>query len=339
MEEKFWTRAIAILATTLVLQSSVVWASSKSKQEQAKALFQAAYAASGIEAEGSPAFHLKAQFTFYGANFQLTNGSYEELWMFSDRRRTLFSVPYGSDRIGIANGQRWQKSSLPYTTYLENLVNLAIGFDSTLKSGPPKKIRRIQNEASSAGYITCVVSDKDYGAMSCFDLHSGRLAQQNYPEWNADYHYSNYEPWGGKWFPRKIEIDQNGSPLVHITVEEIAPSGQLSPSAFDPPPGAEGGKIVTCPQYGSPPILVKSVPPVYPPDARKAAKTATVGLYADIGKQGQIRGLEVVHSGSPEFDAAAIKAVNQWRYKPPVCNGVPYEVVTPIAIHFQILLR
>jgi TonB family protein len=339
LEDKFWARAVAILATALVLQSSVAWASGKGKKEQAKELFQTAYAASEIEAEGSPAFHLKAQFTFYGADFQLTNGSYDELWMSSGRRRTLFSVPYGSDAIGIANGQRWQKSSLPYTTYLESLVNLAIGFDSTLKSGPPKKIKRIQNEASGTGYVTCIVPDKDYGVVSCFDLHSGRLDQQNYPEWNADYHFSNYEPWGGKWFPRKIEIDQEGSPLVRITVEEIAALGQLSPSAFDPLPGAEVGKIVTCPQYGSPAILVKSVPPEYPPDALRKGKTATVDFYADIGKQGQIRGLEVVRSASAEFDTAAIKSVNQWRYKPPVCNGVPFEVVMFIAVHFEIGLR
>ncbi len=339
MEDKSWTRTVAILAITLVLQSSIASAGGKRKEEQATALFQAAYAASGIEAKGRPPFQLKAQFTFYGANFQLSNGSYEELWVSSDRRRTLFSVPSGSDAIGTANGQRWQKSSLPYTTYLETLVNLAIGFGSTLKSGPPKKIKRIQNEASTTGYMACVVPDKDYGAMSCFGLHSGRLAQQSYPEWNADYHYSNYEAWGGKWFPRKIEIDQNGSPLVRITVEEIVPLGQLNPYAFDPLPGAEVGKIVTCPQYGSPPVLAKSVPPEYPPDALKAGKTATVGFYADIGKQGQIRGLEVVRSASTEFDAAAIKSVNQWRYKPPVCNGVPYEVVTPIAIRFQIQLR
>ena len=247
LEDKSWTRTVAILAITLVMQSSIASAGGKRKQEQATALFQAAYAASGIEAKGSPPFHLKAQFKFYNSNFQLTNGSYEEIWMSSDRRRTLFSVPSGSDVIGISNGQRWQKSTLPYTTYLENLVNLAMGFGSTLESGPPGKIKRVKDETSGTRHLTCVIPDKSYDAVSCFDPHSGRLVQRNYPAWNADDQYFDFEPWGGKRFPRKIEIVQNGGPLVRITVEEIVPLGQLNPSTFDPLPGAEVGKVVTCP--------------------------------------------------------------------------------------------
>jgi hypothetical protein len=49
---------------------------------------------------------------------------------------------------------------------------------------------------------------------------------------------------------------------------------------------------------------------------------------------GSVRDLSVV-SGRPLLRNAAIDAVRQWIYKPPLLNGESVEIVAPIAVIFQ----
>ena len=80
-------------------------------------------------------------------------------------------------------------------------------------------------------------------------------------------------------------------------------------------------------------LLVKQVPPVYPPLARQARIQGTVVLKAVIATDGTVNSLELV-SGHPMLVSAAIDAVKQWRYKPYLVNGVPAEVHTTINVNF-----
>lgn len=336
LKDKSGIRTVLILGMILILQSSIASASGKRKQAQAKAMFQAAYAASEIKTKGSPPFHLKAEFQFYDSKFQRAKGSYDELWISPDQYKTSFSVPSGSDVIGVSNGQRWQKDTLPYTIMLETLVESAMDPGAGLHSGPPHKIKGILDETSGSRHMTCVVPHrKNQADEYCFDPQNGRLVHRTELEWAVAYQYSDYEPWGDKWFPRKIVIEQNGTPLVQIDVKSLTPAGRLSSSTFAPPPGAEVEKQVSCPSLRSV-KLVKRVPPVYPESARRKEIEGVVRMYADIGKGGQIRGLKVIHTASPALDAAALQAVRQWHYQPATCKGVPFEVITTIDVRFQL---
>lgn len=77
------------------------------------------------------------------------------------------------------------------------------------------------------------------------------------------------------------------------------------------------------------------VQPVYPPIAKTAHIEGTVELSAVIGTDGRVRDLSVV-SGHPLLRNAAIDAVRQWIYKPPVLNGESVEIVAPIAVIFRL---
>ena len=338
LKDKSGIRTILILAITLVLQSSIARAFGKSKQAQAKALFKAAYAASEIKVKGSPPFHLKAEFQFYGLNFQHTKGSYEEVWISPDQHRTDFSVPSGSDVIVVSNGQRWQKDPLPYKNTVETIVDATTDLGLGLQYGPPREIKSIQDEASGNRQMTCVVPRrKGYEDEYCFDPQNGRLVWRTELMCGVEYRFSDYEPWGGKWVPRKVDVVQNGSPLVQVAIKSLTPPGTLSPSTFAPPPGAEVEKHVSCRidelEGGE---IIKHVMPKYPESAKRAGYEGRVSFYADIGKQGQLRGLEVVHSLSPDLDAAALQAMSQWRFKPLVCKGVPRENVHRLTLVFRL---
>lgn len=81
--------------------------------------------------------------------------------------------------------------------------------------------------------------------------------------------------------------------------------------------------------------LIHMIQPVYPPIAKTAHIEGTVELSAVIGTDGHVRDLSVV-SGHPLLRKAAIDAVRQWIYKPPVLNGESVEIVAPIAVIFRL---
>jgi TonB family protein len=81
-------------------------------------------------------------------------------------------------------------------------------------------------------------------------------------------------------------------------------------------------------------ILTKAVP-VYPPAAKKAKIQGTVVLSAVIGKDGNVKSIQVV-SGPNELQQASIDAVRQWTYKPYLLNGDPVEVKTTVNIIYSL---
>ncbi len=62
--------------------------------------------------------------------------------------------------------------------------------------------------------------------------------------------------------------------------------------------------------------------PVYPPEAQAAGVEGYVTLRYDVTAQGEVANPRVVESvPSGVFDAAALRAVSQWRFRPPMVSG------------------
>lgn len=81
--------------------------------------------------------------------------------------------------------------------------------------------------------------------------------------------------------------------------------------------------------------VIKSVPPIYPGEARAKGIQGKVTLHAIIGKDGSVNQLEVI-SGKPTLSKAAMDAVRQWKYLPVLINGDPVEVDTTIDVIFTL---
>jgi len=82
-------------------------------------------------------------------------------------------------------------------------------------------------------------------------------------------------------------------------------------------------------------LLIRKVPPTYPPLARQARIQGVVMLQAQISKEGNIENLQLI-SGHPMLAPAAIEAVKQWKYKPYLLNGEPVEVDTQVQVNFTL---
>lgn len=81
--------------------------------------------------------------------------------------------------------------------------------------------------------------------------------------------------------------------------------------------------------------LIDKVEAKYPPLALQARIQGEVVLKAIISKTGEIQSLELV-SGHPMLVPAAMKALQQWRYRPFLLNGEPVEVETTVSVTFHI---
>jgi protein TonB len=79
--------------------------------------------------------------------------------------------------------------------------------------------------------------------------------------------------------------------------------------------------------------LIHRVEPIYPAIAKLAHVSGIVEITGIIGIDGHIRELKAL-SGNPLLIRAALDAVSQWIYAPPVLNGERVEVIAPITVNF-----
>ena len=82
-------------------------------------------------------------------------------------------------------------------------------------------------------------------------------------------------------------------------------------------------------------MLIRKMPPAYPPIAKAAHVSGTVVLNATISKDGTIKDLHVVN-GPAMLRQAAADAVRDWRYRPYRLNNQPVEVETTIDVIFTL---
>jgi periplasmic protein TonB len=103
------------------------------------------------------------------------------------------------------------------------------------------------------------------------------------------------------------------------------------PPPVEPPPAAlvrVGGAVRE-------PKKISDVRPVYPSIAQAAKVEGLVILEAVINERGAIERVKVLRS-VPLLDAAAVEAVQRWRYTPTLLNGTPVSVLMTITIHFTL---
>jgi protein TonB len=83
------------------------------------------------------------------------------------------------------------------------------------------------------------------------------------------------------------------------------------------------------------PKKVRDARPLYPKIAQAAKVSGVVILEATISKEGEVRDVKVLRS-IPMLDQAAIEAVRQWRYTPPLLNNVPVDVIMTVTVNFTL---
>ena len=78
-----------------------------------------------------------------------------------------------------------------------------------------------------------------------------------------------------------------------------------------------------CPKHSCDklPRLVTGYTPDYPPNLLAAGVTGRAIIVFTINEQGLVTDLSVESSTAPEFSAAAIQALKEWKFSPATLNG------------------
>jgi protein TonB len=123
--------------------------------------------------------------------------------------------------------------------------------------------------------------------------------------------------------------DSGASPLVPTDII----GDPLPPPPPPPPPVARpiyrvGGDIKA-------PQKIRDVAPRYPQIARSANVQGIVILEATIGEDGAVRDVRVLR-GKPLLDDAAVEAVRQWRFTPPMLNGQAVPAAMTVTVSFTL---
>jgi len=114
-----------------------------------------------------------------------------------------------------------------------------------------------------------------------------------------------------------------GSPILSATSSSTRPGETPSP----PRTGVRVGGDIKAPRK------IVDVKPLYPDDARAAKAKGVVLLEVIIAANGSVSNVRVLRS-IPEFDQAAIDAVQQWKFEPTLLNGAQGEVEMLVYVNF-----
>ena len=135
-----------------------------------------------------------------------------------------------------------------------------------------------------------------------------------------------------------------------VPEEAVGPTAPGSESAGvegGVPGGVVGGIVEALPEPPAPPQVVhvggaireptkvKHVNPVYPDVAARAMVQGNVVVELQVNTQGRVTDAQVV-KGIPLLNEAALAAVRQWAYTPPLVDGVPVRLIMTVTVHFKL---
>jgi protein TonB len=83
------------------------------------------------------------------------------------------------------------------------------------------------------------------------------------------------------------------------------------------------------------PEKIAHVDPVYPEVAQAARVQGVVIVEARIEANGTVSDVKILRS-IPLLDQAALEAVRQWVFRPPLLNGTPVPVIMTTVVNFRL---
>jgi TonB family protein len=97
------------------------------------------------------------------------------------------------------------------------------------------------------------------------------------------------------------------------------------------------GDILSLDLVDSAPVVISSVPPIYPSFAGASLIEGTVKLRALISEKGDVIKIEIIKGIKDAFgfDQAALRAVWKWKFEAASVKGIRVKVWMPIAIEFR----
>lgn len=98
----------------------------------------------------------------------------------------------------------------------------------------------------------------------------------------------------------------------------------------------EKGKTYNVGEGVSAPEPIHRQEPQYTKEAKDAKIEGTVVLKVEITSEGRVESVKVVKSLRPDLDEQAVKAAENWTFKPAMKDGKPVRVYATLEINFRL---
>ena len=318
-----------------MMHPSTLLASEKVKDE-GKELVEQAEAKTNIFA--LPSFQMKASVRIDNKGIPL-DGSYMLLWNGPGQWREDLSFPgYSEIQVG-GKGVVFIKRTAEVLPLRIDQLRSTLGYGSGathplslihVAPGPGETVKKVRDRKVDGSQAACVeIADHENHAREiCVDKATGGIIRQQ------PFVDKGTIAIAGKLFPGSLSYIESGKRLVEIQITELKTTESLTSSAFEPPSGA-----VSKPGCMNPSQIRRlgpGVPPHYPEPERRSHIEGSVAISTLIGTDGIPRQLQVVSGVTPGLNTASLDAVQQWRYEPATCEGVPVTVETVIVVNYTL---
>jgi TonB family protein len=326
----------------VVLSSHAVPADKKQHQQEALQFLNRVRETTNIAAPDSPPFQLRAHVVAAPVERGRPqhDGTYALTWASPDRWREEITFP-GYHRVRVAAQKKlWTAADLPFEPVrvyeLSQLFDLRSQW--TLQPDESANLQKAKNHKGVDTQCVEVRSDLEPGREVCADASSSLPLRMEmlmpYNPLRTSFEYAEFQPSGGKQFPRVMRAFEGKSLALEVRVDELAQNLNPDESIFAPPTQAVSWDWCA---DAEPARAIEKSAPRYPEAAKASRQQGVVSVYAVVGVDGSLNSLAVVRSAGRDFDAATLAAMARWRYRPAVCGGkpTPFETVIDVAYTLQ----
>jgi TonB family protein len=263
-------------------------------------------------------------------------GKYRKLWYGpKGYREEIQSSAYSSVVVSTGAGI-WEKSSPDEEPYaISEASRVLLGYGSQVNPGD--KLGQPKDQTIDGTRFLCsAVKRPDHISVNfCLDPDSLKPASIVWKTGVEIVDHTGFTPWGGWLTPKFVQSHINGKPEVIAELTKLGPPSESLEAALTPPSGPDVRHHPVCDDSNSvDPISISRRPIPYPPLLRQRGEGGIMRVRAVIGRDGRLHSITFVQSVGPNLDSLAVQVMNEWRFKPGTCGGVPVSVPVEFEFHF-----
>jgi hypothetical protein len=329
--------SLALLPACSSAQEAQAAPAEQDPQVRAEALLQHARELSDIRSANSPAFRLKASFSFPGEDLQTIQGTYTEIWLSTTRWRR--EVIIGDlHRIDVGgSGEHWISFPDGFPQEADQLSYMfAVTPPATAELTFTSVEERVNAEvAADCAYTKPVV--ENLSSSYCFEKQTGLLIEKTFPEKRLQNlvrrscGYRTFHKIRDSWFPYDVVCFEDRHKTMTAHVEELMFESNADPALFVPPAGA--AEIGECAGKAVGPVYSHLAlnPMVYGERLDDPSRAQWVKVWVVVDKKGKPQTVKVVPSRVKESTKNIADFIRNFYFKPGTCDGKPM----PMALYLE----
>jgi TonB family protein len=265
-----------------------------------------------------------------------TQGHLSMKWGANDRWWSKVEMGH-FEQVNIRNGEKsYTSRNVPFTPVrigeVFNLINFVKGFED-------KTAKKLKHRAENGVDLSCLQVERQQAMGEphevCLDSTTHEILSEEWreqPDERRREEFTDYANFGGNRYPRKLQLQVNGSRVVTIQVNSLAAS-PLDEAFLVPPKGAvERRKCANMKNA----MQLKTPDPLYPKSAGKNRLMGDSTVAMTVLTDGSVSDIQLIGRATESMDEATLQTLRSWRFKPAMCGADPVVSDIVVVVSFRL---